>query len=135
MDYDSDDTDSLGSIDYPDEDYLDFFHVDPVLYSAPSSPYRSRYAVRDREVLKTKFISCRDVRPTEECAICLEGLKGDAEYCQHGCGNQFHRTCVSSIRRCPLCRIEPFVRAPVKQVLFQRKFLTPVIVLPTQSAH
>ena len=54
----------------------------------------------------------RDVRATDECAICCEAFGAEAlAFCERGCGNGVHRACferyeraVQGAARCVLCR-------------------------------
>lgn len=57
---------------------------------------------------KTKGSIVKKLKPSEECAICLEEIKEGQKIKKLGCGHKFHKNCINDAmkfnRKCPLCR-------------------------------
>lgn len=62
---------------------------------------------------------------TDDCCICLASLADPVKvsYCASQCGRAFHTACIREFRpdKCPLCRIEDPVFAPMQPIPATRR--------------
>lgn len=89
-------------LDYPDEGYYDrdrepVWHV----FQEPRQAPRQAPRPKPRPVVKD--------RQNKTCAVCLEDICKDAEYCSRSCGNRYHQQCIYTWLKggkssCPICR-------------------------------
>jgi hypothetical protein len=108
------DTESVSSIDYPDGDSMDSKDVEYCQYEAAwEARFETFQEEEEEQQQKEKSKNITIVKPRSNnhtCAICLDVLVTDKEYCGYGCGNIFHGTCIKSLYSCPLCRTNSFLK-------------------------
>lgn len=131
MQSDSSESESDGSIDYPDgNEVLWSESEEEEFHRREASHVQYRHYVvptRKKAVRWEPFVKKVIIRWNEECAICLEKYSDPLVYCSRGCGHVFHEQCIASIlskndicksrrAKCPLCRREDLfveVRMPI----------------------